>query len=187
MGSAAVIVSGPAGESARTALRRATAPNHERVDRLFSRADLSTANGYSRFLLAQARAHLPVEAALTQAHATQVLGDWAARRREHQLGADLAALGLVAPEANVTIGFDSDEAVLGGVYVLEGSRLGGALLKKQVPPALPTAFLGASDAVGWRRLLALMEVRLVKPAQRERAIEAAVNVFSLFEAAAAAL
>lgn len=148
---------------------------------------MKTKAGYSRFLLAQAQAHLPVEAALTRSGAAQVLGDWPARRREHLLTADLAELGLAATVAAVSIAFDSDEAVLGGVYVLEGSRLGGALLKRQLHPTLPATFLGASDAVGWRRLLAAMEARLVTPAQRDRAVAAASDVFTVFEAAGAAL
>lgn len=169
------------------ALRRATSASHERVDHLFSLADLATEAGYRRFLSAQARAHLPIEAALTRAGAAAVLDDWFTRQRGELLRADLAALGLTAPRDGEEVLFDGDEAVLGGVYVLEGSRLGGALLKRQVPAALPCGFLGASDPAGWRRLLALLEARLVTRAQRDAAIAAAIAVFARFEAAALTL
>lgn len=187
MRSAVDFAPGPVSETARAALRRATASHHERVDRLFSIADLSTPTGYGRFLLAQARAHLPVEAALTRAGAENVMDDWLRRQRDHLLRADLAELGITAPDHGVAISFDDENAALGGIYVLEGSRLGGTLLRRQVPPTLPTAFLSASDAVGWRRLLATLEARLVTPAKRHAAIAAAIDVFSIFEMAAAAL
>lgn len=181
------VASKPIPGSARTALRLATASHHERIDRLFSRPDLTTGTGYRRFLSAQARAHLSVEAALTRAGAARVVEDWPARRRESHLLADFAALDFHPPMNRIAIEFDSDEAVLGGVYVLEGSRIGGALLKRHVSPALPSIFLGASDPVAWRSLLATLEARLVTPAQRDAAIAAAVNVFEVFEVSAAAL
>ena len=46
--------------SARGALRAATAAHHERVDAVFSRADLTKRDHYARFLQAQAGAYLPV-------------------------------------------------------------------------------------------------------------------------------
>lgn len=175
----------PPREKARAALRAATGPLHDRVDAIFSTFNLTTLDGYRRFLTVQARAHLPVEAALTAAGAGAVLPDWSERRRADLLLGDLAALGIQAPEGPSGITFDGAEAVLGGVYVLEGSRLGGTLLRRQVPPELPCAFLDASDPAGWRRLLAILEARLVTAAQREAAITAAATVFTAFEAAAA--
>lgn len=172
--------------TARAALRQATAAHHDRVDQIFSRADLTHREGYGRFLLVQAAAHLSAEEALGRAGAASVLPDWPARRRADLLRADLAALGLSAAQDGAMV-FAGPEEVLGGVYVLEGSRLGGALLRRQVPPGLPSTFLGASDPLGWRRLLALLEQRLVTDAQRAAAIIAAARVFAAFEAAAAAL
>ena len=55
----------------RAALRAATADCHKRVDTAFSRFDLATEDGYRRFLLAQAQAFLPIEAALDEAQGTQ--------------------------------------------------------------------------------------------------------------------
>lgn len=174
-------------DTAHRALRLATAGHHDRVDRLFSRPDLTDRRSYGQFLLSQARAYLPVEEALTRAGAAAVLADWPTRQRADLLRADLAALGLATPTADAQVAFESPEAILGGVYVLEGSRLGGTLLRRQVPPELPATFLGASDPAAWRRLLALLEERLVTVAQRKAAIAAARNVFTAFEAAASPL
>jgi heme oxygenase len=174
-------------ESARSVLRAATAAHHDRVDHLFSRLDLSDAGDYSRFLQAQASAHLPVERALTLAGADDVVSDWSERQRADALRADLIDLGLAQPYASAAIAFEGHEAVLGGIYVLEGSRLGGKLLKRQVSPHLPTRFLSDGDSAAWRRLLATLEERLVTDEQRAGAAAGAIAVFHLFETAAASL
>ena len=168
-------------QTARSALRVATAEWHDRVDALFSQVDLGDRAAYGRFLAAQAHAHLATEDALTRAGADAVLPDWPDRQRAARLRADLAALQLPLPQVVGAISFDCAAAVLGGVYVLEGSRLGGRLLRRSVPADLPCSFLDAADPSGWRRLLELMEHRLADEASRERAIAASRAVFALFE------
>lgn len=162
-------------------MRAATADHHDRVDRLFSKPDLADRDGYGRFLLAQAAAHIPVEYALTRAGAASVLPDWPARRRGGLLHADLAALGLAPPVVDEAVAFEGDAAVLGAIYVLEGSRLGGNLLKRSVASHLPASFLGGGDSGAWRRLLAVLDERLGEEAERQIAIKAASRVFVLFE------
>lgn len=169
--------------SVRYALRSRTAEYHDRVDTLFSRTDLTDRAAYGRFLQAQAAAHFAAEDALDLAGAGAVLPDWDARRRSALLALDLADLGLSAPEP-AAIAFGSEAAILGGVYVLEGSRLGGALLKRSVPAAFPARFLGASDSAAWRSLLATLDARLQSPAAVDLAVDAAARVFLLFEASA---
>lgn len=169
--------------SVRAALRAATAAEHERVDRLFSTADLGAIEGYRRFLVAQAAAFLPVEAALDAAGATQVLADWPQRRRGDLLRADLAALGATEPEPVAPPSFASDAAILGGIYVLEGSRLGGAMLKRAVAAEAPAAFLSAPQEAGsWRKLLENLDRILYAPDQIEAAVGAARTVFERFAA-----
>lgn len=167
--------------SARSAMRTATAAHHDRVDAVFSRADLTDRGGYGRFLQAQAGAYLPVEAALTRAGAARHLPDWAIRRRAPRLVADLATLGVAVPDDDVEISFDDDAAVLGGVYVLEGSRLGGAMLARNVPGDFPKSFLAPDQSGSWRHLLDVLECRLISPDERSSAIESASRVFLLFE------
>ena len=167
--------------SARAALRAATSEHHERVDRVFSGAALGVRDSYARFLRAQAAALLPVEAALDRDGVAAVVPDWPARQRSDLLRWDLSDLGADPPEPAGDISFDGEAALLGGLYVLEGSRLGGTLLKRAVPPHLPARFLGGVDSGAWRRLLGLLDDRLDDEPARVAAIAAAGDVFRLFE------
>ncbi len=169
--------------SARAALKAATAEAHERVDTAFSLFDLASGDGYRRFLLAQAGALLPVEAELDRAGAEAILPDWPERRRGDLLRADLATLNVTAPELFPGPAFLSGKApMLGAIYVLEGSRLGGAVLKQAVPSHFPKGFLEARQAAGsWRKLLQTLDSFLARPDDLEAAIAAANEVFARFE------
>ncbi len=167
--------------TARTALRTATAAYHDRVDTAFSKANLADRVSYGHFLQAQAAAHLPVEDALARAGVAAIVIDWDARRRSASLRDDLATLGLDVPAPAGELMLDDEAAVLGALYVLEGSRLGGALLKRSVSPYLPTQFLGGMNSTAWRDLLMLLDERLDTEAKRAIAIAAACDVFILFE------
>ncbi len=169
--------------SARTALRTATRAEHDRVDAEFSAHDLNSRDGYARFLRAQAAAHLPVERAIEAAGATDLLPDWAARRRADALLADLAELGVApAAEENFTIG-RGEASLLGAIYVLEGSRLGGAVLRRQISAGLPARFLSPGAPGAWRSLTDRLDERLRSPAAIDEAIASARAVFACFEAA----
>ncbi|WP_066800611.1 biliverdin-producing heme oxygenase [Sphingomonas soli] len=167
----------------RAALRSATEQNHERVDAAFSQYDLSSREGYRRFLLRQAAAHLPVERALDDA-AGDVIEDWAIRRRADAIRADLADLGCQDIAEAPFDGFTSQAGLLGGVYVLEGSRLGGQILRKQVSEALPTRFLAQGSSLAWRAFIAVLEAKLTSKEEIAEAIAGARAVFACFEAAA---
>jgi heme oxygenase len=170
----------------RAALRAATADCHKRVDAAFSRFDLSSEDGYRRFLLAQAEAFLPVEASLDAGHAEAVLPDWPQRRRGDLLRADLAALDVTAPEPFPDLPIVSGKApMLGAIYVLEGSRLGGAVLKKAVPSHFPRRFLEARQAAGsWRLFLRTLDEFLTRPGDLDAAVQAAKEIFARFAGAA---
>lgn len=161
-------------------LRAATAAHHHRVDAAFASARLGVAAGYGAFLRAQAAAHLPVEAALAAGGVGAIVTDWSARRRGGLLRDDLAALGLDVPPAAGAIVLDTDAALLGALYVIEGSRLGGTLLKRSVAPGLPATFLGGGGSGAWRSLLTLLDDRLTTDPDRAAAIRAAGAVFDLF-------
>ncbi|MEW6257365.1 MAG: biliverdin-producing heme oxygenase [Pseudomonadota bacterium] len=170
--------------TARHALRSATADLHERVDRAYGRYDLSDVSQYTLFLKAQAAGLLPVECAIDRSPLRDIVPDWSERRRAHLLRADLAALG-VAPRADgAGVGLANTEEVLGAVYVLEGARLGGAVLARVVPAHFPAQFLAGVDARRWRLLLDILERVLISPRQRAAAIDAACRVFALFEGGA---
>jgi heme oxygenase len=166
--------------SAGQALRRATADAHATVDGIFSRVDLASASGYRAFLAAQAIAHLPVEAALDAAGAERMFADWPQRRRATLLRADLEELGGAIEFGPAPLLADAAE-IAGAAYVIEGSRLGGVLLRRSVGPGLPVRFLSAPAEPGaWRALLLRLDEVLADEAALERATAAARRVFGLF-------
>ncbi|MFC3713179.1 biliverdin-producing heme oxygenase [Sphingoaurantiacus capsulatus] len=169
--------------SARLTLRTATRAEHDRVDTQFSAHDLASRDGYARFLATQAGAHLPVERAVEAAGAAELLADWPLRRRADALLADLGELG-VAPvaEQNFEL-FRGEASLLGAIYVLEGSRLGGAVLRRQISAGLPARFLSPGAPGAWRMLTDLLDERLRPPAALDEAIASARAVFACFEAA----
>lgn len=167
--------------SAHQALRAATRAAHDAVDRRFAGLSLDRPADYGRFLLAHAAAFLPAEQALTDAGAGSLIDDWDQLRRSPALHADLDALGLRPPPPAEPPAYADEAAVLGGAYVIEGSRLGGALLRRQVAPGLPRAFLDSvQPPARWRRLLALLDRALADRAAIARATEAALGTFALF-------
>ena len=169
----------------RTRLRAETRIEHASVDKLYSRFDLSSPEGYRALLAAQAAAFLPIEDALDAAGAGRLLEDWPRRRRADQLSADLAELGVPCPAPLVPPHFATDFELLGGLYVLEGSRLGGSILSSRVPPGAPSRFLRAEGGAGaWRSLLALLDVCLDRPLALDAAVAAARATFRCFERSA---
>lgn len=167
---------------AHRALRDGTAAAHERLDALFGGFNLADAGSYRHFLLAHAEALVPLEEALDAGGADRVIADWPARRRGELLRADLAALGAAMPPAGAIPAPADDAAAAGMIYVLEGSRLGGRFLARQVEPGLPRRFLEPPQERGaWPKLLAMLEQRLYGQAELASAIAAASAVFACFE------
>ena len=171
----------------RWALRAATADAHARLDTLYSRLDLSRCGDYRRFLASHAAAFLPVEAGLARAGADDLVPGWSERRRGAALRADLAALGVTLPPTHAAPAFNDEGALLGGLYVLEGSRLGGAVLIRAVAAGAPTAFLRPETPPSWRAFTALLDLKLTSDASIDRAAAAANAVFAVFERCARAV
>lgn len=170
--------------SARSALRTATADDHERVDAIFGSFRLEHQAGYRAFLRATAAAYLPVEAALDAAGAERVVEDWEERRRADLIRSDLVALGEDATLMTDPPRLDGEGSLLGAIYVLEGSRLGGALLSRQLAPGAPRRFLAAPSAPGaWRRLIEVLDLRLTARDELARATLVAKQIFGRFAAA----
>ena len=171
--------------SAHAYLRVATRDAHDQVDSLLSGFDLGDRANYARFLTVQAAAFLPIEQALEEAGVEAVITDWPDRRRSSLLRDDLETLGAALPTLIAPPSFTGPDDILGGVYVLEGSRLGGAMLSRSVAPGLPHSFLGAAQPTGgWKGLIALLEQRLSSDVQRERAGKSAIQTFNCFFRAA---
>jgi heme oxygenase len=171
-------------ESARHALRIATAADHDRVDAAFAGFDLADRQGYRDFLSAQAAALIPVEVAIDAAGGAALVADWPSRKRSQTLKADLEDLGVDAPDGGPVPKFVTQAETLGAIYVLEGSRLGGGVLARSVPAHFPSRFLSTPDATRWRTLIEILDDRLTTPQARDEAINSARRTFALFEVGA---
>lgn len=143
---------------------------------------------YAESLQAIHAAHAGLEARVLESawHARLSL---ALGPRSHLLAQDLADLGRPVPEPNRHFSPPRSESEwLGQAYVLEGSRLGSAVIVKQVRAALgesvPARFLAdkqASDA--WPRILACIDRQLATPERVQAAVASARSVFLAYQRA----
>jgi heme oxygenase len=169
-------------EKATAALRAATAPDHQAVDAAYGGFALGTRQGYAGFLTAHARI-LPLAERLLDPGA--LVPGWAGRTEA--LFADLAALDAPVPGELDFQPLGGDAARWGAIYVIEGSRLGGAFLSRSVPPELPCAYLGAKHGPGaWRGLLEALDGAVVGSEAFAQASAGARAMFDAYGAAARA-
>lgn len=162
-------------------LRTRTAPLHDAVDAVFGGFRLDDADSYRACLVAHARALPAVEAALAR-HPT--LPHW--HPRTALLAQDLAALGTAMPRP-LPFAPDDAAAAWGALYVVEGSRLGGAMLARQVGAGLPRAYLAAAHGAGeWRALRAAIDAEGARRggAWLDAAVAGAAATFDLYRRAA---
>ncbi|ONG55704.1 hypothetical protein BKE38_08900 [Pseudoroseomonas deserti] len=169
-------------------LRAATGPLHAEADALGSAHDLGAPAGHAAFLRAHARALPGLEAAIGAALGDAAWLRWQERRRLPALQADLAALGEPAPAPlPATLpGADAEAEALGAAYVLEGSRLGNAMLRRGLPETAPAAYLAhqpGAEAGGWPGFLAGLEAALPDQARWPAAEAGARTAFETFLAA----
>ena len=174
----------------RRILRDATADDHARLDATLGALDLCSTSGYRRFLEINAAALLPLERSLERAGVGGMLPDWDDRARTDAILTDLARLGgrpglMDAPELT------DRSAMLGTLYVLEGSRLGAAHLLRTVrrcaDPLVSgnTAFLAhGSGRHFWPQYLAVLECHADELAEDDL-VRSARSAFDLFAHAAA--
>jgi heme oxygenase len=174
----------------RSILRDATAADHARLDAELGALDLCTVTGYRRLLEINATALLPLERSLERAGVRVMLPDWDGRARTAAILTDLARLGgkpcrLNAPELT------DRAAMLGTLYVLEGSRLGAAYLLRTVRQcsdplvSRTTAFLshGAGQHF-WPGYLAVLECHADELAEDDL-VRSARTAFDFFSHAVA--
>lgn len=170
---------------AHRALRERTSEAHERVDSAFGGYELSDRSSYAAMLRAHLEALMPYEASLTGWQGqSALLADWEERRRLPALLDDLEALDA---RPSILGALDTSEAlpdaqIAGILYVLEGSRLGGKFLARQLPPEFPHRYLDADQPSGnWRKLLEKIDLILYESDLLDSAVEAALSAFAAFE------
>lgn len=177
-------------KSIRFRLRAATGSLHARVDAYMGGLLQQTDGGYEQFLIATARAVLPLERALCEAGVSEILHDWPLRSRSDALRADFATLSLPEPDAHA-VKEDSalhDEAyVLGILYVLEGSRLGARVLLGMLENApveghrRATRYLSHGKGLPlWPTFLAQLDASAEVRRHPDSAIAGASAAFGLF-------
>lgn len=162
----------------RQVLRDAAMANHHRVDELFSNFSIDSSAGYSAFLKAHARALAPLEQ----------MARPVAPRLPHLIE-DLAALGEPLPEPLAVERQVGEAFRWGALYALEGSRLGGAMLERRVPPGLPRAYLSSVHGKGgWIAFQNALDEAADGCGEDwiDGAIKGAEAAFALFAAGAAA-
>ncbi len=112
------------------------------------------------------------------------------RRRSPLLRADLAWLGAPEPAAEAPLPpFPTAAAAMGGLYVVEGSTLGGLHLARALDPLLPPGaagrrFLlgyGAAHGAMWRTCCAAIERCGATPAGLAGMVAGAIAGFAAFE------
>lgn len=177
----------PSQSSVRQHLKRATADQHATLDSGFGTLDLKNRNDYKKFLAAQAAVMAPLEDWLTRHDIARVLADWPRRRRAAALDDDLAGLGAVAEPSAIVMGTPSVPALLGAVYVLEGSRLGARYLSRIVAGSDDAAVRGnmrfLNHGAGlplWPSFLETLERRVTGAEAADEAARGARQTFALF-------
>lgn len=144
-------------------LRAATHEDHQRLEaRIDILGRIETRAGRRRLVEGFSGLHADAEAALSPWLAALPGLDFDARRRSAHLTRDLAAVGGAAPPPEPIAVGGLGEA-LGLMYVLEGSSLGGRVIRRQViargEDMTGLSFLDPyGEAVGerWRSFLAVL-------------------------------
>ena len=172
-------------------LKAQTRTAHERVDNAFMRFDLSQLAGYRCFLEAH-HAVLPAcERVLALSGAATLLADWPTRVRTPALKHDLMTLRGHQPDATGCTVPIVPAAAFGMLYVLEGSRIGGAVLASRLPANSDAIRQGATKYLRhgeglhlWSSFVAALNASPVVCAQMDAVLASALHTFTLFEVAA---
>jgi heme oxygenase len=178
----------------RDRLKAATSAAHHALDEQLSVLDLTSTAHYRCFLQANAAALLPLEAALEQARVAEMFEDWPLRARSDAIIADLGRLNGTAVPLPPPAELLDRCAMLGTLYVLEGSRLGAAYLVRIVAASVDarvraaTQYLRHGTGQGlWRSFLARLEREPVAADDEKRIIVSAQQAFAMFAKAVAAI
>jgi len=164
----------------RFALKAATDEIHRALDHRLSRLDLTEAADYRRFLSFHGQTLPPFEEALAAAGADKFIDGWDQGRRTAAIATDLAALGEPMPAPATVPAIRSTAELLGTAYVIEGSRLGGRVLRDRVGDSLPATFLAYSGHNPWPTVVAALDRLLYSDGQIGEAKDAARRCFALF-------
>jgi heme oxygenase len=173
-------------------LKAATHGTHDRLDRsIMEAASFATIEGYRRFAEIQYHLHHAVAPLYADARLQALLPGLEGRQRLVLISADLADVGIAIPAIDDASGPDGDVATgLGWLYVVEGSNMGAALLRKEA------AKIGLSDDYGarhlapaqagpaphWRAFTAALDAIVLDPEEEARVVAGANAAFAHVQA-----
>lgn len=174
----------------RARVRDATGTEHQRLEAgldVFTR--VATPAGRRALVAGFHRLHAGAEAAMAP-HLARLPGlDFEARRRTPHLLKDLAALGGEAGAPAAAKGCGGLGAALGWMYVLEGSTLGGRMIRRRLEAAGQTltglSFLdpyGDQGGQRWRMFIEVLEREGADPAVAQAVLAGALAGFRCAEA-----
>ncbi|MGJ3626019.1 biliverdin-producing heme oxygenase [Sphingomonas sp. MMS24-JH45] len=166
--------------SASALLREATRPAHDGVDAAYGRFDLGVREDYAAFLTAHARALPAAEARMAMLPFAATLPPRAVAGGGPRRAGRRAARSAGAADGRRGRG-------VGDALVVEGSRLGGAMLARGVPAGWPAGYLGAVHAPGaWRAIRAAIDAAGADrdAAWRGAMVAGALETFDLYARAA---
>ncbi len=183
MFSPASVFSAVSSASLRFHLRARTQDAHQRLDATIGAFESMPA--YRRYLRGQYAFRAPVERVLADIAWPAAFDDYRPRTVLPALSADLADLDVATlrlrQDAELARRLEDPAALIGTLYVLEGSSLGAQLLYRCARDlGLAESFgarhlaLQAGNVEGWRRFLAVMQSLRVDP---EVAVQAASHMF----------
>jgi heme oxygenase (biliverdin-IX-beta and delta-forming) len=186
-----VTVVGREASGLRAKLRQSTAAAHRRLDAGFSAFDLTSLQGYRRFLEASAAALLPLETALDEGGIDALFPDWPQRSRRAAIISDLDRLDTTARPLCRVAPLERD-GLLGVMYVLEGSRLGAKFLLRTIAERGDARIKAATDYLRhgadkplWQDFVHRLEGEPVTAADEAAIIRGARGAFAMFAEAAA--
>ncbi|WP_045728780.1 biliverdin-producing heme oxygenase [Xanthomonas sp. GPE 39] len=172
-------------------LREATASQHEAVERLpMMRALMSGVLSLCDYVQLL-RCHYAVLAGWEQREAAWLrdCGDarWRYQPRSPLLAQDLFALQVPPPTLLSDPPVHAAGSGWGMLYVVEGSRLGGRVIARQLRQRLPSVAsavhyfeLGDADPDAWRHFQQRLEHVLTTPTQQQAAVDGARAMFAHF-------
>lgn len=184
-----------AADSSRAAkLKQGTADLHDNIDKSIMEKDPFASNeNYLQFLSLQYHFLKDVAALYEHTQLSEHIDDLTSRRRLGLLEQDFADLNTTLPTTTLTplIDVNTDLATaLGWLYVVEGSKVGAAMLGKQVQARLQlTGVFGARYLAGpgagrgsaWRHLVQLIDNIELSNEQEQALINGARQAFTRFQ------
>ena len=174
----------------RVRLRHCTAGLHDAVDSTIEAADLLTSQtGYRRYVAATSRARRSIESRLTCSGASGLYPTWSDCRIAHLVEDDLADLAVSAPIEDIDsrLASMSAGAMLGALYVLQGSAMGARTIARRVSalgmgPEFGARHLAhqAANPKAWLQFLELLKSFPLSDEEESACARAAVATFECF-------